>query len=289
MVFSTFFKQQLNGLLSAAGLKVDTLTADRRESERLARLRARRYFDEPNFPIPACIRESRWSEVVAAVPKYAAELERLRRPESNAVGFSDKNPFFHSPDSDMLYTILREHQPARVVEIGCGNSTRVMRQAILDGGLATQVTSIDPQPRLEVTGFTDELIQSPVEDIPAEELAGRLNPGDVLFIDSSHMLAVGNDCVYEYLQLVPRLKAGTLVHVHDILLPYDYPWEWISTEPPIAGWSEQYLLHAMLMFGDAFEVLWPAHYVQRTTGPDFARWFPHCRGRVAGSFWMRRR
>jgi hypothetical protein len=289
VAISTYLKQQINGVLSTAGLKVDTLTADRLESERIDDLRSQGYFEKPNFPLPVCLRESHWKAVVDALPKYRAELERLLRPESNAVGFSDSNTFFHSPDSDVLYTMLREHRPANVVEIGCGNSTRIMRQAILDGGLATRVTSIDPHPRIEITGFTDELIQSRVEDLPADDLAGRLNAGDVLFIDSSHMLAVGNDCVYEYLQLLPRIKPGTLVHVHDILLPYDYAWEWIEKEPQIGGWSEQHLLQAILMFGEAFEVLWPAHYVQRTAGPDFDRWFPHCRGRIAGSFWMRRR
>lgn len=288
-MISTTIKSGINGLLFPLSLKLETLRAERQEWERLDRLNRAGYFEQPAFPVPDCIRDSGWQRVVEVLPRYRAELDRLKAPESNDVGFIESNPFFHPPDSDVLYVFVREYRPSRIVEIGCGNSTRLMRQAIRDGNLSTRLLSIDPAPRTEIAGFADEVRSRRVEEIPAEELAAELQPGDFLFIDSSHILAVGNDCVYEFLQLLPKLKSGVFVHVHDILLPWDYPWSWIEDELPIGAWGEQYLLQSLLIFGNAFEVIWPGHYVQRTTGDDFGRWFPRCHGGIATSFWMRRK
>ena len=98
--------------------------------------------------------------------------------------------------------------------------------------------------------------QSPVEDIPASELADRLGPNDLLFIDSSHVITTGGDVLYLYLQVLPRLRPGVLVHAHDIFLPFEYPQEFIVKER--WGWNEQYLLYALLIGSPDFEILWPS-------------------------------
>lgn len=289
MNLSSTIKSGINGLLSPLHLRLETLTAEEHERQRLAGLYRQQYFQRPVFTVPDAIRHSDWRRIAEAALKYRPQLDRLQTPDKNDVGFCESNTYYHPPDSDVLYTFVREFRPARIVEIGSGNSTRLIRQAIRDGGLTTHVISIDPMPRTDIAGFTDEVRSRRVEEIPPDELAGELHPGDVLFIDSSHMVAVGNDCVYEYLQLLPRIRPGVIVHVHDILLPWDYPWDWIQGEPQIGTWCEQYLLQAMLVTGNAFEVLWPGHYVQRTTGSEFATWFPRCGNQLATSFWMRRR
>jgi hypothetical protein len=102
--------------------------------------------------------------------------------------------------------------------VGSGHSARVIRQAILDTGLATRVTSIDPRPRVEVSGLCEEVHRCPVEECPPDLLDG---PGenDMLFIDSSHVILPGNDMVALYLHVLPRLSTGVFVHVHDVFVP----------------------------------------------------------------------
>jgi hypothetical protein len=85
-----------------------------------------------------------------------------------------------------------------------------------------------------------------------------LEEGDLLFIDSSHQIVTGGDVPYLFLEVLPRLKKGVLVHIHDVFLPFDYP-----EEPVLSGWGwgEQYLVHAFLAFNEVFQILWPARYV----------------------------
>jgi hypothetical protein len=221
-----------------------------------------------------------------ALGTYAGELTALASPSTNAVGFSFDNPYFGSPDADVLYTIVRRFRPATVVEVGSGHSTRVSRQAILDGDLGTQLICIDPSPRVDVAALADEVFQQPVETLLNDPLFNRLGQNDILFIDSSHMLSPGNDCVALYLQILPRLASGVLIHIHDVFLPYDYPREWIVENRWL--WNEQYLIQAVLQFGDAFDVLWAGHYLQRTD-PQFAARLPRAGTRPATSLWLRKK
>ena len=92
--------------------------------------------------------------------------------------------------------------------MGSGNSTRVMRQAILDHELDARITSIDPHPRVEVAGYADEVYRSCVEELDAERVAGWLQPNDILFIDSSHLISIGNDVLFLYFQVLPEIAAG---------------------------------------------------------------------------------
>lgn len=287
MALTTRLRTLLNAAIGPFGFKLETRRADEIEVERLRRLEQTGYFSKPAFPVPPVVRDSDWRKVIDALTKFQLERGRLESAHLNDVGFSNNNPFFHPPDSDVLYVMMREYQPSRVIEIGSGNSTRIMRQAIRDGGLSTKVVSIDPLPRSDVKGFADEIRAVRVEEIPAEQISADLNRGDFLFIDSSHMTMVGNDVVLEFLQVIPQLKSGVMIHVHDIFLPWDYPLEWINREPQVGGWSEQHILQAMLWGSDRFDVLWPGHYVQRLSGTDFDTHFPNRHGAHSTSFWMR--
>ncbi|MBA7660162.1 hypothetical protein ES703_68161 [subsurface metagenome] len=99
-----------------------------------------------------------------------------------------------------------------------------------------------------------------VEDVSLEEFS-KLKENDILFIDSSHNISIGNDVYYEYLEILPRLKKGVLIHVHDIFLPYEYPKKWIFEY--LLFWSEQYLLQAFLSFNNNFEILWGGYYMHK--------------------------
>jgi predicted O-methyltransferase YrrM len=154
--------------------------------------------------------------------------------------------------------VLRRFQPGNVVEVGSGFSTRVMRRAIKDGNLATRITSIDPHPNTNVQPYADEYIKAPVEDVEIARILKLLSAGDILFIDSSHTVKTGGDVPYLFLEVLPRLKPGVLIHIHDVFLPFDYPEQWVLND---WGWTEQYLVHAFLAYNRTFEILWPARYM----------------------------
>ncbi len=126
-----------------------------------------------------------------------------------------------------------------------------------------------------------------MEKLPLEEFE-KLEAGDILFIDSSQTIRMGGDVVREYLEILPRLKPGVIVHIHDIFLPADYPRRFIMD----AGifWDEQYLFHALMLFNDAFEVLWSSHYMHLEHPEallDTFDSYPRCPTPPA-SFWIRR-
>lgn len=168
------------------------------------------------------------------------------------------NAWFSPLDAIALTGMLRTHRPARMIEIGSGVSTKYARRAIGRYGLPTRLTSIDPQPRNEIDQLCDEVIRQPLEHCDPK-MFETLEPGDIFFLDSSHRAFQNSDVTVFFLEILPRLRPGVIVHVHDIYLPDDY----------IAGhvqrlWNEQYLLATALLFGShRFEILFPSWFVRR--------------------------
>lgn len=151
------------------------------------------------------------------------------------------NPWFTALDAIALSGMLVRHDPRLLIEIGSGNSTKFARHVIRERSLRTKIVSIDPQPRAEIDGLCDEIIRAPAEFVdPA--VFSRLKPGDILFIDSSHRSLENSDVTTLFLEVLPELPPGVIVHVHDVYLPYDYP-------PASEGlmYNEQYLLAALLL------------------------------------------
>jgi hypothetical protein len=168
------------------------------------------------------------------------------------------NTWFPPLDGMALTGMLRDLNPARFVEVGSGVSTKFARRAVEMYGLRTRLTSIDPQPRNEIDRICDHVIRRPLEQCRME-MFEALEPGDIFFLDSSHRAFQGSDVTVFFLEILPRLKPGVIVHIHDIYLPFDY----------IAGhlfrqWNEQYLLATALLFGpDRFEILFPGWFIGR--------------------------
>jgi len=205
------------------------------------------------------------------------------------------NVNFESVDAEILYCIIRHFKPGRIYEIGSGFSTYLSAQAVLknaeeQNGHQCELVAIDPYPNEALKGGfpgLSRLIVREVEDVPLSEFK-KLEENDILFIDSSHVLKIGNDVQYEYLEILPRLNKGVLVHIHDIFLPAEYPKKWIKELHRF--WSEQYLLQAFLAFNSSFEVLWAGSYIHLNHPEKLARAFgSYSRGKtLPGSFWMRR-
>jgi hypothetical protein len=151
------------------------------------------------------------------------------------------NGYFPGVDAISLHCMLCIQRPRTFCEIGSGHSTRFARYAIELHKLPTQIISIDPHPRAEIDAICDIAVRQPVEDLPPEYF-DSLESGDVLFIDSSHRSFTNSDVTALYLDILPRLQAGVLIHIHDIFLPYDYPQEWSDR-----FYNEQYLLACVLL------------------------------------------
>ncbi len=151
------------------------------------------------------------------------------------------NQWFSALDAMALYALVASRQPARLIEVGSGNSTKFAARAIRDGGLPTRITSIDPSPRAEIDGLCDRVVREPLERVGLDLFDG-LRPGDILVVDNSHRSFMNSDVTTFFLEVLPRLPPGVLVHVHDIFLPWDYPREWASR-----FYSEQYLLACWLL------------------------------------------
>lgn len=284
MAFSTRIKSIINRGLNRIGLRLDTLTAARLEATRLERLEKAGYFDAPAFPIPAAFDAAAPGQVLEDLTRHASRFDDLVSRDRNPVAFTFDNGFFSSPDAEVLYCIIRRSRPRRIVEVGSGNSTKIMRLALRDGEIDAELCCIDPSPRVGVDDIADRVIRAGVENIDEPSIFEALGENDVLFIDSSHELRPGNDLTHLYLRVFPSLAAGVLVHIHDVFLPFDYRLEWARDER--LGYTEQYLVQAMLQSGAPLEVIWPGYYLQRTMS-GFSELFPHRRGRDAQSLWLR--
>lgn len=162
----------------------------------------------------------------------------LRAPNWN-------NGYFSKLDAMALYCFLRQFQPRTYLEVGSGNSTRFARRAIENGRIGTRIVSIDPNPRAEIDQLCDEVVRVGLEaSNPTLDVASRLNAGDILFIDNSHRALTNSDVTVSFLEVLPLLVPGVVVHLHDIFRPFDYPTEWSGR-----FYTEQYLLACWLLGG----------------------------------------
>jgi hypothetical protein len=228
---------------------------------------------------------------------YKTEYARFpkRRQDAPEGAFYLDNNLFSSVDAEALYAMVRHLRPRRIVEVGSGFSTLLMALAAdanRQDGDAIEIRCIDPYPRDFVSKLADQggidLVRNAVERVPLD-VVGNLSDGDILFIDSSHVLRTGGDVYREFLELIPRLRPGVYVHVHDIFLPRDYPSEWVMDNHWF--WNEQYLLQAFLSFNSDFEVVLALAWLHYRHRDRLTKSIPSYDPNVVlpGSFWIRRR
>jgi hypothetical protein len=204
----------------------------------------------------------RAEEQIALVRDSLATIEPVRfpaGPTGDPADYHTGNDMWSELDAWAQQAMLRHLRPARLIEVGCGWSSLVaarVNRECLDGRM--DVTCIEPFVpdflRDGVEGIT-RVVGERVQDVPVERFL-ELGAGDVLFIDSSHVVKTGSDARHLYHEVLPRLARGVVVHVHDVFLPWDYPEEWVLTG---RGWNEQYVLQSFLAFNAAFEVMLGSH------------------------------
>jgi len=203
--------------------------------------------------------------------------------------YSTDNLNYGPGDAMMLQSMLRMLRPRRYLEVGSGWTTALAldtSERFLDGALA--VTAIEPYPELLEgvlrPGDPVEIIARRVQDVPLDTFA-TLGAGDVLFVDSSHVVKAGSDVHHLFTRVLPALAPGVVVHVHDVFWPFEYLRHWIAEG---RAWNEAYLLHAFLLYNDTFEILLWNHWLAMAHPEVVASSLPAMVENPGGALWMRK-
>ncbi len=166
------------------------------------------------------------------------------------------NGFLPGLDIIAIYTLLATYKPQKYVEIGSGNSTKVAYKAKIEQQLSTEIISIDPMPRSEIDTLADTVIRQPFENIDFD-IISTLKANDILFVDNSHRILPNSDAMVFFMEILPRLAKGVIVHIHDIYLPYDYP-QFMCDR----FYSEQYGLAMYLMANPTkYQTILPNYFI----------------------------
>lgn len=202
------------------------------------------------------------------IPEQLAFLDSLRCEAELAqitpdITTRSKEPFsfyihngqFEGGDAEYLYQFLRLKKPRRFVEIGCGNTSLIARYALQRNraeGFECVHTCIEPYEAawLEQAGF--KVLRQKVEEVD-RAFFQELEPGDLLFIDSSHTIRPQGDVLALYLEILPTLKPGVYVHIHDIFTPRYYPNGYLLER--MWMWNEQYVLESFLTHNKTWKIL----------------------------------
>lgn len=207
--------------------------------------------------------------------------------------FFYRNGFFESGDAEFLYNMIRLFKPRRIFEIGSGQSTLLAASAAeanraADASYQCEHLCIEPYEVKWLDELNVNVIRKPVELIDTA-LFRQLEKNDILFIDSSHMIRPQGDVLFEYFEILPILKSGVLIHIHDIFSPKDYLEEWIQS---VCFWNEQYLLEAFLSYNSEFKIIGALNFLKHHHPDELTEVSPVLREqmefREPGSFWLRR-
>lgn len=215
-------------------------------------------------------------------PKYSEEYNKFPQKDTDIpYEFYFDNNLFSGTDALVLHCMIRHFKPQTIIEVGSGYSTFVSAKACIRNRNNTKLICIEPYPNETLKqgfpGLTD-LIPKKVEDVDLDVFS-RLESGDILFIDTSHVVKIGGDVNFLYLEVIPRLKKGVIVHIHDIFFPKDYPKSRVL---------DKYLLQAFLAFNSAFKILFCNSYRGLKYPSEMKSTFPHSSWIGGGSNWIQK-
>ncbi len=234
--------------------------------------------------------DEQFAQLLNSSKKYSDNLLQIKdeKNETNSRNPVWNNGFLPGLDMVMLYTLIAELKPKKYVEIGSGNSTKIAFKAKKEQNLSTKFISIDPQPRAEIDVLVDEVIRKPFEAIDFKMLE-ELEENDILFVDNSHRILPNSDATVFFLEVLPRLKKGVVVHIHDIYIPYDYP-QFMCDR----FYSEQYgLAMYLLANSEKYQPLFANYYVSenKELAAIIADFWKHENTKNVekhgGSFWLK--
>jgi hypothetical protein len=250
----------------------------------MEKLKQKRSLPGINFDMPSVF------QLLKELSAYSGEVNSF---VDTRTGDLDKwNSTYPPCDAGTQYAMLRKLKPKRYIEVGCGWSTKSSIAALNKNkaeGFSCKSIFIEPFPAphfLEQT-LPGKYLKQKIETVPLA-LFQELEAGDVLFIDTSHVIKSQNDVEFEFLQVLPSLKPGVVVHVHDIFTPYDYPAEWLVGDGVNRGGNnEQYALECLLSGGRDWQVILPVHLLWRDHVAEMKSLVYSAHR--AGAIWLRKR
>lgn len=252
---------------------------------------ADRLFAPPPPTLPGIeLHEDRQLDLLDEITGYYADLS-FPVKQSPGHRYWYENSMYTYSDAVFLYGMLRHARPKRIVEVGSGFSSAAMLDTIdrhLDGQV--DCTFIEPYPERLRSLLRPEdvarvtILEQRAQDVDPETFLA-LEPDDILFIDSSHAMKIGSDVNHLLGEVLPLLRVGVYVHVHDIFYPFEYPEKWALEG---RAWNEAYALRAFLAFNDAFEIVLFNTFLERFHRELFERDMPLCLVNTGGSIWLRR-
>lgn len=211
--------------------------------------------------------EPRSAAQIAMLEEFGSYYDELpfSPARSDAGRYHLDNPYFSFGDAVILYGMLRKYRPRRVIEVGSGYSSAAMLD-VDEAFFAQRIEFlfIEPYPDRLYQLLTPSdrarhrIEEKPVQEIPLDRYA-KLEAGDILFVDSSHVAKVDSDLLHLLFQVLPSLNNGVIVHFHDVLWPFEYPEIWIMEG---RAWNEAYMLRAFLQYNDAFEIVYFNSYME---------------------------
>lgn len=224
---------------------------------------------------------------------YQEELLSIEHNQTaNELEYNFKNGTFEAGDAEMYYNYIRYFKPATIIEIGSGSSTKMAAKAIEKNrqeapSYAPSFICIEPYEIPWLEKMNIKVFRKKAEEFELDFFK-QLKENDILFIDSSHVIRPEGDVLFEYMQVLPGLNKGVIIHIHDIFTPFHYPIEWIKER---RMWNEQYLLEAFLSYNDHFGIMTANNFLKHFHYDAFAKACPVFKKQKEqgiGSFWIRK-
>lgn len=207
---------------------------------------------------------------------FYRELPFKEHKQSDLRYYFENNAFSYF-DAIVLYAMLREIKPDRIIEVGSGFSSCVFLDTNeLFFNNQIDCTFIEPYPELLMSLIKKqddlEVIPTRIQDVELDRFAS-LSSGDVLFVDSSHISKTGSDVNYIFFKILPILESGVWIHFHDIFYPFEYPREWVFQG---RAWNEAYLLRAFLQYNPNFKIQFFNSYLHQFHNEKITDSMPLC-------------
>jgi hypothetical protein len=216
---------------------------------------------------------------------FAAEFAPPATGDPESGAFYWDNGYFTHSDALAYYCCVRRFRPSTILEVGSGFSTLVAREALRRNGTG-RLVCVEPEPRgFLVRDSSIELVRAPAQSLDLSFFRSRLRDGDFLFVDSTHTVKTGSDCLHLYLRVLPRIERDLIVHAHDIFLPFGMPKDWLVEQQLF--WTEQYLLLALLTDNPRARLLWSSPYHRNFNTARLERFTAGKWTIGGGSFWFR--
>jgi hypothetical protein len=204
-------------------------------------------------------------KLIKSFTKYYNEIPFKAEKQTN-IRYHFDNEYYSYTDGIVLYSIIRHLKPKRIIEIGSGFSSAVMldtNELFFDNQI--NLTFIEPYPERLFSLLNNQdqqsttIIQSDVQSINPD-IFEKLQAGDILFIDSTHIVKTGSDVNFILFEILPLLQPGVFIHFHDIFYPFEYPKEWVYEG---RNWNENYFLKAFLMYNRNYEIRIFSNYIHK--------------------------